>query len=148
MTFVSFKAFSKNFILKMRCKTKEDRCQVTRLSGQYSTWLLPYMARLNQPAGSSDSSKQLLPYEEVCDTLLPALGVGIFLKRRCDVLCVINFRWYSFSSCLIAQFSCNTSVTLPEVVTLCVPAFNKAVRANEIFVSATVVQGFITVSSV
>jgi hypothetical protein len=49
------------------------------------------------------------------------LGCGNFLRRRCDVLCVINFRWYSFSSCLIVHFSCNTSVTLPDVAILCAP---------------------------
>ena len=55
------------------------------------------------------------------------------------MLCVINFRWYSLSSCLIAHFSCNTSVALPDLATLCVPVFNKAVRGEVIVVSATVV---------
>ena len=64
------------------------------------------------------------------------------------MLCVINFRWYSLSSCLIAHFSCNTSVALPDLATLCVPAFNKAVRCEVIVVSATVVQGRIMVRSV
>ena len=54
------------------------------------------------------------------------------------MLCVINFRWYSFSSCLIAHFSCNTSVALPDVATLCAAACNEAVRGEVIVVSAKV----------
>jgi len=43
----------------MRYKTIEDRCHVSRLTGQDRTRSVPYMVRLNQPAGQSDTSKQL-----------------------------------------------------------------------------------------
>jgi hypothetical protein len=89
--------FSKNLSGRAD-ETTEEHSQHNWLTGQDSLWLVPYAARLCVAATVAFEDERE-PHD------LPCVCVyRIFLRRLADVLFVINFRWYSFRSSLIAQF--------------------------------------------
>jgi hypothetical protein len=129
------KSFSKFFLYEKSFKTTTQ--------SEWSIMWSRFESPPSQPACSIVSSSTIGRSSCCCmTTYLSYIFCSVcsmFLRGPCDVLFVINFRWYSCRNCLIAHFPCNTSVTLYYVTTLCAPAFNKAVRGKVIvFVRAIV----------